>query len=540
MYYVRNNPLSIIIAITVFPLLIAGQSYPCDLPSPAFTIKKIELPNSPKHKAITGYLPKGRLLLQCTNEADLPPDKKATRQFWEVSQDKDGNISHKKSRLDLPGELATLDDSTIFYTVEMQGKRYFRLANLGQDGGIVLASDKSAPLDWDKEVRNPFIFKLSYNSPSVLIFSARADGRNDQDLFISEILSASTWTKPRRLENPAVNSPFDERYPTVGSDGTLYFCSNRPGSDCYQAEGGGKLDPWRVFPDFNKYWRTTAASPLPAPLASKSEERALFSVWGSPGNGFFISNREDGKQMELYTYETEGESFETIEPTYYALVIGVSGYKALDILPNPVPNARQLTETLEKRRGFRVKLLENPTSEEILDHLSQYGHLQPNDYLLVTFFGHGIAQPDVQSPQTCLLAGKDGKADGSNCITPDAFQDRLLRNIQNPRHVLVILDACFGGLFKPQVLRGEFDNDSRKLLASTKGDWVPDESCFLTFLMEKLNEGYAFNGQQLFNHIYDGMKNSPPLSPCRENSPSYFDLPGSKGGDFPFPAVIKH
>ena len=526
--------LTICILIGQLSNTVYSQINPCDIPSPFLKVERVELPKALKHKAITGYLPNGHLLVQSTKEVDPAPDKRATRQFWEVWLKKDGNIEHEKSLIDLPGEIAALDNTTIFYTSEIQGRRYFRLTDLDKKGRIDFDTDRPAPLDWDGEVLNPFIFRLSDESPKALVFAARKKGRQDYDLFISEI-GTSIWTKPRPIENPQINTSFNERYPTVGSDGTLYFLSDRPGADC---SGSGKvaLEPWRVFPDFKKYWKESAAVPLPSPLASTSDERAVVSMRGSPSAGFFTSNREGGKYMELFSFKAEGEV--PTEPNYYALVIGVSDYDELDYLPNPVPNASQMAQLLEQQRGFRVKLLENPTGTEILDNLTQYNHLQENDYLLVVFFGHGIALPNVKNPKTCLLAGKDGKPDGSNCVTPDAFQDRLLRSLQNPRHVLVILDACFGGLFKPQLVRGEFDNDSRKLLASTKGNWVPDKSCFFTFLKEKFGEGNAFNSQQLFSFIYDQMNGTSDTSPCKQNSPDYFDLPNSKHGDFPFPKAL--
>jgi len=49
---------------------------------------------------------------------------------------------------------------------------------------------------------------------------------------------------------------------------------------------------------------------------------------------------------------------------YYALVIGCSDYRYWPKLPNPVKDAKEVKEALEKL-GFKVKLVLNPDSEAL-------------------------------------------------------------------------------------------------------------------------------------------------------------------------------
>jgi Tol biopolymer transport system component len=62
--------------------------------------------------------------------------------------------------------------------------------------------------------------------------------RTDLDLWYVE-RTPDGWSEPRNLGE--VNSRYDELYPSVAPDGTLYFGSNRPG-------GSGGWDIWKALP----------------------------------------------------------------------------------------------------------------------------------------------------------------------------------------------------------------------------------------------------------------------------------------------------
>lgn len=64
--------------------------------------------------------------------------------------------------------------------------------------------------------------------------------RSDVDMWMAPRQRDGSWGAPRHLGD-AVNSPYDELYPSVSADGTLYFASDRPG-------GLGGFDIYRSRP----------------------------------------------------------------------------------------------------------------------------------------------------------------------------------------------------------------------------------------------------------------------------------------------------
>lgn len=80
--------------------------------------------------------------------------------------------------------------------------------------------------------------------------------RTDLDLWVVE-RTGTGWSEPRNL-GPGVNSPADDYTPSVTADGTLYFCSTRPGGhggyDIYLARPlpeGGWAAPENLGPPVN-------------------------------------------------------------------------------------------------------------------------------------------------------------------------------------------------------------------------------------------------------------------------------------------------
>ncbi len=88
---------------------------------------------------------------------------------------------------------------------------------------------------------DPFITpdgsKLYYSSNRPPQDYIGAEARDNMDLWVCDRATDTTWSEPRNL-GPQVNGAANEWFPTVASDGTLYFGSNRPG-------GRGGLDLWR-------------------------------------------------------------------------------------------------------------------------------------------------------------------------------------------------------------------------------------------------------------------------------------------------------
>ncbi len=121
----------------------------------------------------------------------------------------------------------------------------------GEAERVRFSSDASADLD-------PF---FSPDGSRVWFSSIRAvDGeeRTDTDIWYVERAPDGSFGEPVN-PGPAVNSPAEDLYPSVGPDGTLYFGSDR---------GGSGFDIWRVpaLPDGG--WGAPEAMPEPITTAA--------------------------------------------------------------------------------------------------------------------------------------------------------------------------------------------------------------------------------------------------------------------------------
>lgn len=113
---------------------------------------------------------------------------------------------------------------------------------------------------------------LSPDGRSLFFSSSRPregdPARTDLDLWVVE-RTETGWSEPRNL-GPGVNSPADDYTPSLAGDGTLYFCSTRPG-------GQGGYDIYRARPLPGGGW--AAPENLGAPVNTEFPE---WNVWVSP------------------------------------------------------------------------------------------------------------------------------------------------------------------------------------------------------------------------------------------------------------------
>ncbi|TBR39222.1 TolB family protein [Dyella terrae] len=151
----------------------------------------------------------------------------------------------------------------------------------------------STPLDasfaGDGVEADPFI---TPDGKHLYFISTRStDGvhRKDLDIWRVDRGADGTWGEPQRLPEP-VNSSGQEWFPRPGSDGWLYFGSDRPG-------GHGKTDIWRARQDAQGIWRVENLGPnintsddeyepLPSPDGSRLVVMA--------GDGLYESRLKDG------------------------------------------------------------------------------------------------------------------------------------------------------------------------------------------------------------------------------------------------------
>ncbi len=132
---------------------------------------------------------------------------------------------------------------------------------------------------------------------------------------------------------------------------------------------------------------------------------------------------------------------------YYALIIGEDSYQEWPRLSTAVNDAQSLADVLEKKYGFKVRVLANASRQQILDAFTQYqDELGPSDNLLVYYAGHGILDDkgegywvpvDATQPKNLKLLHTEELV----------RHDDVIARIQqlHAKQVLVVADSCFSG-----------------------------------------------------------------------------------------------
>lgn len=230
------------------------------------------------------------------------------------------------------------------------------------------------------------------------------------------------------------------------------------------------------------------------------------------------------------------------ESTYYGLLIGIEDYADpnLEDLDNPIRDAEELYHALTANYTFEednVKILKNPNRTQIIRELDLLrSRITSSDNLLIFYAGHGYYDEQAE-------VGYWLPADATRETTADWFPNSTLVNhlkAINSKHTLLITDACFAGsIFKSRaasmqevVYERIYEIPSRKAMTSGTLTEVPDESAFIKYLIQHLNDNTEtyLSSEELFS----GMKRA-----VISNSnvlPRYGDIQnvGNQGGDFIF------
>jgi hypothetical protein len=128
---------------------------------------------------------------------------------------------------------------------------------------------------------------------------------------------------------------------------------------------------------------------------------------------------------------------------YHALVIGNQSYAQLPALEGAEGEAREVATLLEKKYGFKVRLLVNATRVDILEALNDYREkLTRKDNFLVYYAGHG--QRDAAG-QTAYWQPVDADPAKSSRWLPSGVLTEHLDLIA-ANHVFVVANSVFAGL----------------------------------------------------------------------------------------------
>jgi uncharacterized caspase-like protein len=178
--------------------------------------------------------------------------------------------------------------------------------------------------------------------------------------------------------------------------------------------------------------------------------------------------------------------------TDYALLIATDDYDDWKQLTNPVNDAKAIAAELGTSYGFEAEVLANATQAEILTILRNYAgrKFADGDQLFIFIAGHG--QFDEVLGDGYIVC-RDSRLKDE--VKTSYISHSTLRTIINNlpcKHILLLVDACFGGTFDPliaasdrgedeysQVTKTEFINRkmrfrTRRFLTSGGKEYVPD------------------------------------------------------------------
>jgi uncharacterized caspase-like protein len=227
----------------------------------------------------------------------------------------------------------------------------------------------------------------------------------------------------------------------------------------------------------------------------------------------------------------------------YALIIGISNYAdpQINTLDKPIRDAQLFYNTITSRYEFEkdnVRFLPDATMSDIISALDYFTkQITSSDNLLIFYAGHGYWNPASE-------VGYWIPSDAKKSSTLNWFRNSTLRDYLreiNSKHTLVISDACFGGsIFKTRsafldaslATKKLYELPSRKAMTSGTLTEVPDESAFLKYLIERLNQNTEkyLSSEQLFSSFRIAVINNSSVVP---QFGEVKDV-GDEGGDFIF------
>jgi hypothetical protein len=174
----------------------------------------------------------------------------------------------------------------------------------------------------------------------VLFFAAKNKTRGDYDIYRITKLSDTSWSKPVNLGD-VINTPFDENYPFIHSDGsTLYFASkghySMGGYDIYQSSWDWDQQIW------------SEPENLGFPINSPFDD--ILFVPSANNKLAMLSSDRNCKMNEYMVY--------TFYPEYYSPYIELSSHEMIKEMAGLKVNA-----TLDSKEGNKSKFAESKKSE---------------------------------------------------------------------------------------------------------------------------------------------------------------------------------
>ncbi|WP_226596184.1 caspase family protein [Marinobacter nauticus] len=238
--------------------------------------------------------------------------------------------------------------------------------------------------------------------------------------------------------------------------------------------------------------------------------------------------------------------------TSRALVIGINQYQNASPLGYAVNDAHEVREILVEELGFEAENViyladQDATKSNILKSFLRFSNddIKVDDRLFVFFAGHGHTRSGVKGEVGYLVPYDADMDDYSTFIR----WDELTRNAElvRAKHILFVMDACYGGLavhrdLRPgssRFLRDMYQRFSRQVITAGKANEVvadaggplPNHSVFTGHFIEGIrgkaaNEYGVITASGLMAYVYSKVANDINS----EQTPHYGQFDGD--GDF--------
>jgi uncharacterized caspase-like protein len=242
----------------------------------------------------------------------------------------------------------------------------------------------------------------------------------------------------------------------------------------------------------------------------------------------------------------------------YAVVIGIDHYPHFKQLHSAVNDARAIADYLRTQKYDQVITLYDQQATKQAIIVAMQNQLAPklkkDDRALIFFAGHGFTET-LGGKDRGYFVPYDGDTESAGFISMDDLLS-LADYMGNARHLLFLMDSCYGGMLGaetreslidpriPDYLSNIANRITRQVLtAGGKGQEVVDggskgHSIFVDAILEALADGKADknrNGYITFNELSDYVMQR---ASNRYQTPLASVLPGNQGGEYLFSSPL--
>ena len=367
-----------------------------------------------------------------------------------------------------------------------------------------------------KEVLHPAIQKI--NNIDYLVFSRKIEERG-YDLFFSKNIDGK-WSGPAPIEE--LNSPYDEIFPYLDTNGDLFFSSNIGKWPLMDSVYIGKYNIWKAPRTTSGDWNSKEVNMMPPPINSSGNDYKIISTNAVMERGFVMSDRRNNGKVRIFEYH-KCEDENPIDT--YGIIIGLGQYYSYEILENPSFYTEKLEELLTSKydpnyKNNIITLIDAAPNEIFKAFENVKLKMDDNDQLLVYLTGHGELSDDKKAwffvvPDKTLTPPKD------TFISTVFFYDFLTDPKFKAEQVLFLIDACYSATFIREMEKFKKEENlniigkSKCIIsADFKNQELSDDSCFSNCLIDFLKEYKNKSGSV---YLIDHLKS---LQHCMSKDPS--------------------